>query len=287
MSLVIIQPSGGPDVTRRNGQQILYVKGDDVTDGSIRIIFDDNDDISSIQRRTGTKGQPDDRDWGETGFLFSSSSISLGRDMIVSATSGFIETTNPSQIVGHQKALIPHIQFNDLGTTEPHTPVAGPQQTVPIISNPVGQVVGTTISQVYNLIPSSILNAFILLAGTLSASSMVTVKIFIGTDNTGFLADKRNLAPNELIAGQPVVVNYANDFGFEAANAIFLELTSATSFSLQVDAIGELITTLIGHELRELELLGLNQVIKNDAGQVIKNDSDFVIFDYFKAAPLG
>jgi len=252
VSLLITQPGGGPDVTRRNKLNTLYITGDANTDGSIRIVFtaaDNIDQFANIEQRD--KGV-----FNDTGFRFASSSISIGRDMLLSAVAGFLESVNPSAIPGHTKSLIPHIIFNELGTGEPHTPIAGPIQTVPLIFNPVGEVTGTTLSQVYTLIPSSILDSFTLLVGTLAPTADVRVSIYIGSDASGFLANRLIKPASDFVANTPVVIDYKEDFGFEAAQAIFLELVSANSFSLQVDGKPqpELITTLIGHELRELEL---------------------------------
>jgi len=51
MSIQVQRPRGGPDVSRRNIQDILYVKGDDVTNGSRRFIFDPVEEDVRLEAR--------------------------------------------------------------------------------------------------------------------------------------------------------------------------------------------------------------------------------------------
>ena len=51
MTLSILNPGGGPDVTRRNRQKVLYIKGDENTDGSFRIILGPNDEKICLEER--------------------------------------------------------------------------------------------------------------------------------------------------------------------------------------------------------------------------------------------
>lgn len=281
----ITYPGGGPDVTRRNKLDTIYVKGDADTDGSIRIVFVAGDANAKFELRTGDAGTPGDAGFDLDGLTLASSSLRLGLDMIISAVAGYIETTNPTEIVGHGKALIPHITFDESGAGEPHIPVAGALEFIPLFVNKTGENFSTLHGQVYEFVPAAILDFFTFETGSTAPTKFVQIKIFIGTDNTGFKISDIKIAASQFAANSPINIDYKEDLGFETAQAIFVQLESSVAFSMDIDAGGNLISSVTAHELRELEFLALNMIMKNDAGQVITNDGNFVLKDYFKAAP--
>lgn len=115
--MVEIQRPAGITVGVNNPYEIIYLKGDANTDGSLRITVDPNDN-SEFQLEFRDVGV-----WNLTGLTIAQASILLGRALKVSGAGEFIQTDGFS--TGTQ-ALIPHIEYTGAGTIAPHTPILGP-----------------------------------------------------------------------------------------------------------------------------------------------------------------
>ena len=75
-----IERSGVHDVSRSNPRDILYIRGNATTDGSIRLMFDVNDPPPAEAHIELLKQDPISGEfvWNDTGLRFDSSSVSLG-----------------------------------------------------------------------------------------------------------------------------------------------------------------------------------------------------------------
>jgi len=265
MTLTVIHPGGGPDVTRRNKRGHLYITTDPTVnnsletapEGSIRISFDAGDPSAHVEKFLNGV-------WNDTGFRFASSSVNIGRDMIISAVAGHLETTNPSAAVGHTRGLIPHVEFDDDGTKFVETPFVKAEEIFVVYSGAVSEIVGSTIGIQLGTVPSRIIEFSIHEVGTVGSSSPVTVSFFTGTDNTGFLFNKRILPANALVANTQLRINYDLDLGFEGGVALFMEFTSSTNFSLKTDSGGNPLTSHEAHELKEGGILTENLMLDQD-----------------------
>jgi len=265
MSLVVTNPGGGPDVTRRNKRGILYITSDETADnsldiapeGSIRIDFHPGDSVAHIEKFLNGV-------WNDTGFRFASSSVSIGRDTILSGSAGFIETNNPSGIVGHIRSVIPHIEFDDQGTGQPQTPFLKAEEVFDVFTGAVSETVSTAIGINLGVSPGRFLEMSIHEVGTIGSSAPVTVSIYLGTDNTGFIKDQRILPANTLVANTTLTINYDNDLGFRAGEQNFMEFTSTTNFSLKTDIGGNPLTKHEAHELKVESLLTENLMLDLD-----------------------
>jgi len=276
MPLDFIIPSGGVDVTRRNGRDVLYIKGTEFTDGSIRLIVLPGESLAEIEFRN-------DGVWNDTQFRVDL--LHLGRDLSIKPAAGFLETNNPTNIVGTFRSLIPHIVFDATGTGHPELPVLDAKQNIPVFINPTGEEVGTLIDQGFSFATESrMIDQATFLAGATAATQPVIFTIYEGLDNTGFIKERFELPISDFVASMPVEVIFNDSFGSGEGQNFFIEFESAGVFSLQTDISTNIITTFSGHELRTLEILALNMIMKNDAGQVVKNDGNFVLKDYFEAA---
>ena len=189
------------DITKFNPTSKHYVTTDNTKvipadndpNGSIRIIFTPGETEAHIEAKANGV-------YNDTGFRFSSGSVNIGRDMIVSAVAGHLETRNPSAAVGHVNGLIPHIEFSDAGTIAAETPIVKAEEDFVVYSGAVSEIIGTTIGINLAEIPSRIIEFSIHDVGSVPSSAPVTVKFFTGTDNTGFLFNERKLAANALVA---------------------------------------------------------------------------------------
>jgi len=265
MSLEILTPTGGPDVTRRNKRGLIYLTTDPTADNSldtapensIRITFAPGDPTAHIEKfNSGV--------WNDTGFRFASSSVGIGRDMTISAVAGHLETNNPSAAQGHTRGLIPHIEFDDTGTNFAETPIVKAEEIFVVYSGAVGQAVGTTIGINLGTVPSRIIEFSIHEVGTIQSTAPVTVSFYTGTDNTGFLFNRKILPANSMVANTQLKISYDLDLGFEGGVNIFQEFTSTASISLKTDSLGNPLTSHEAHELDEVGILTENLMIDVD-----------------------
>jgi len=284
MSLHTLNPTGGPDVTRRNKRSILYITTDDTTvigadtdpDGSIRIVFTPGDPSAHIEAKASGV-------YNDTGFRFASSSVLIGRDLQASAVGGFLETLNLSEIDDHLKALIPHIQFDINGTLgAAHTPILDVRKDFVVFPGPTSfQTVATSIGQVFTSVPTRVLHSVTHQVGTIQSTAPVEVSYYKGTDNTGPLLNRINLPSNSMVASTPLVIVYDSDFGFENATQIFFEFKSSANISLEKNSAGNVITTQNGHELTELDNILDEFVLANDLGITFDNNLNVVVHNRF------
>ena len=282
MPIEIQRPSGvnvgvnNPGVTVYLGNINAGQPANDTTDGSIRLAFTSGDPTAHIALRTNGV-------WNDTGFRFSSSSVSLGRDLRMGAVGGFIETFNVSEIEDHLKALLPHIQFDILGTTAPaHMPILDKREDFVTFPGPAtGEIIATTIGQVFSAIPTRVLHSATHAVGSVGATAQVEVSYYKGTDNTGSLLNRFNLPASAMVANTPVVIVYDSDFGFENAQNIFFEFVSANSISLETNASGDVITTQNGHTIDELDIILDELTLSDEADITFDDEGNFVVGDRF------
>lgn len=275
----ISYPGGGPDVTRRNKNDILYIKGDENTDGSIRLIFSDKE-FAGIQLRAGGV-------FNDTSFRISSSSLQVGLDLTISAAASFIETFNPSIADEHQRALVPHITFDDSGTaTSPHTAVLKPLDPSVIFGPAISQVTSTSIGINFNTTHARIIETLFHEVGTIGATQPVKHSIYVGTDNTGLLIKETNLGINKVLADQPLALQFNRDVGLRNNSPYFIELTSPVAFSLKTDSGGNPLLAFLEQELGILNMVTENLIWNNDLNHVLNNSLDPVYSNQFPHSVL-
>ena len=279
-----IQRPAPIDVTKSNPNSRNYITtddtfvdpGDNVPNGSIRLQFTPGETQAHLELKTNGV-------WNDTGLRLASSSLQLGRDMTVSSVAGFLETLNPSATVGHQKTLIPHMEFVPEGTLEHgHLPILDKLATFDTFPGPaIGQSVGTAIGQILSGLPGRALKTSTHEVGTVGATAQVTVSFYIGTDNTGTLIFKRNFGANTFVADSPFIIDYDEDFGFEGSIPVFQEFTSANNISLKTNMVGDVITTETGHLLDEIEIVSAELVMTDNLGFIFNNEREFVTHQRF------
>ena len=192
--------------------------------------------------------------------------------------------------MGHDRSLIPHIEFDDLiGTTDSqaHVPTANVVESFVVFSTPVGEVTAVLsgdffrIGQQLGVLPGRALINTIHLVGTIVPTSQVVVNIFVGTDNTGTRVSRRVLPASDFVAGQPLTIIYDEHFGFDANKTYFQEFSSTTVFAMQTDVGGNVITTHTGHEQDELVIVTENLIYDNDLNLVLDNDLNPIYLEQF------
>lgn len=271
----ISYPGSAPDVTRRNKRDTLYLKGDEFTNGSQRIIFDDAQEKISFERKSFDV-------FNKTGISISAGSLDLGLDLTIGAAASFIETFNPSVADEHQRALVPHVTFDDDGTGFLHSPVLKPLDSNVIFGPAVSQIVLSTIGINFTTTFTRIIETIIHEVGTVGASASLVYSIFVGTDNSGLLVFLRNLGAVELVANQPLEIEFNFDMGLRGSTQYFIELTSSQPFSLKTDSGGNPVTTFLEEELGIQFVVVEQLVLDNNLDHVWNNNLDPVYHNQFQ-----
>jgi len=246
------------DISQSNVNDIVYIKGNETTDGSNRLRFNSIGDIAVIERRASGV-------WNDTGFRISSSSLEIGLDFTLSAAAGYIETLNTSASFNHQRSVIPHTNFTLVnGTTAPHTPILSKLKSEAIFGTAVSEVTAMSATVDFPISGARVIDSLIHQVGATGATQPVTVSYYKGTDNTGQLLFQKNLPPSDLVANQPLAINFNQDVGLEDNEDVYAEYLSAAMFSLKTDSGGNVLTTRVSHELSELGMLTENLMLDED-----------------------
>lgn len=277
-----IQRPATIDVTKNNPRQYVYFSdgtftANETADTSIRLFYDSEDGMLVIQKRAGgILGV-----WNDDSFRTASGSIHVGRDLILSGTAGLIETRNPSGIVGHIRSVIPFIQFDDDGTKQPHTPILNVEEEFDVYTVEDDEIISTVIGINLGVSPGRVLEESIHEVGSVSATSPIQVTFYDGTDNTGFIIDRRNLPASDMVMNTTLVINYDNDMGFQVGEQVFMEFLSENNISLKINASGFPLTIHEGHELNSLELLTENLIYDQSFNQILDNSFNPIYSNQF------
>ncbi len=109
--------------------------------------------------------------------------------------------------------------------------------------------------------PGRVLEESIHEVGTVGSTQPTTVTFHLGTDNTGFVIDRKRLAANAMVANTTLEIRYDNDLGFLAGQQIFMQFSSAANISLKTDSGGNALTKHEAHQLSTVGLISENLMI--------------------------
>jgi len=211
----VSRSGGGVDVTRRNNRGTLYITSDPTNsppsdsaiEGARRIVYTPGEDDAEFQEfKNGA--------WGRAGILADSGSVGLGRNLVLEGAAHFLKTENSDGTDTHAVALIPHIPFSDSGSGFTHTPVLNAVENVEFFTTPTSEETSTVIDQFYSITFAQIIQQIVYRAGTTSATQFIEHSIYLGTDNTGLLINRINLAASSFFA--ETTINSVSDSGGNA-----------------------------------------------------------------------
>ena len=241
-------------MSQANDDGDLFVNGDEFTNGSQVLRSTLDDPVPHLAKRTSGVFN-----LGE--MRIAGGSLLIDYDMEMGSLAGFIQTINPSATAGHDRSLVPHIEFDDdVGTinSQLHVPTANKTETFDVFTTPVSEVVATLssgffrIGQLLGVLPGRALGVSAHLVGTTAPTTQVVVSIFVGTDNAGTRVSRRVLPFSDFVVGLALNISYNEHFGFDANKTYFMEFKSTTVFAMQTDVGDNIITSHVGHEQREL-----------------------------------
>ncbi len=276
---IVHRPTGGPDVTRRNKRSIIYIgnlldddlPADDVTPGSVRLMTAEGDSAPHIELLSN------DLIWNDTGLRVASSSLEVGRDMTISSAGSFLETFSVSAPLGHQRAFLPHNEFDESGTQGGHMPILSELQAVTLFDSPISEIISTLIGQVINLTEALLLDTGNLLSGSVAATQDVILSFYVGLDNNGPLFFRKTFPASNFPASSAIVLDFNDDFGLNNGVDYFMEFTSTANLSLQTDATGNIILSFFAHLMDEQDIITDNFILSNDLSLIFDNDLNLVV----------
>jgi len=277
------QQAGIHDVSRSNPRDILYIKGNETTPGSIRFHFitrtspDPQETFAHIELR-------DSGVWNDTGLIFSGGSISLGNDLKASAVGLFLSSFNESSdpIVG-TRSLYPHINYDPLDGTQdnptrippktgfPVMPVLKPELFDVFPDPDTGEVVANTISIVFPPLSERV----IFRSQHQSGNVLPTTEVQVTYTDNGVVINRFNVPASLFFAGQKFDLLF-EDFGFGGSN-IIQTFTSTSLFSLRTNAGGNFITLQDGYLQDTVDVILEEFVITNDLSLLFNNNDPFFI----------
>lgn len=222
----------GTPVSQENLANVVYIKGDADTDGSIRVVPDITFGTEAeFQRRASGV-------WNDTGIQIAGSTVYLGRELRLSSGGQWLMTRDASE---GKKALVPQMEFTDAAGSRDMPFVAAldaKSSDVPIQTDGTGEFVGTSFS--YNFTSASIfLFADITLhTGATAATSPVTVT-FRRASLSGQIFYTRTFPASAFAANTAVRIETDSLVEFNPDDVAFVILESATNFSLETNLAGD------------------------------------------------
>jgi len=279
-----IQKAGSLDVSIANPRDILYIRGNETTDGSIRFHFLGEPGETEAHVELRASGV-----WNDTGMIFSAGSINLGRDLRVSAVLEFLQTFNASaDPLLLTRSLYGHIPYHPFSGTEPNlTPPLTGMPIMPVLDFPVlfdvfppftpdNDITGTTISIIFPTLSARVLTDSQHQTGGVAASAPVEITY---TKN-GVILTRFNIPASQMPASSLLELKFDEDFGLEGSG-IVQTFTSDNLFSLSRNAANDIITRHDGFPKSTVDIILEEFVVTDDLSIVFDNNASFVVNNRF------
>jgi len=263
----IQQPIGGPDVTRRNKRDVLYIQGDGLasTPNAERILKEPGKPVTP---QTGINGR-----FNKTSWKWANGSVIIGESFRIGGAGGNIRTRDDAEPDANRFSFLPAIDFNPDGSAFLQVPFLDKMINADIFPGPTtAQLTALTIGLVVPAGTRRLLETITFEAGSIAATSPVLFSIFVGTDNTGQLIDEQNLDQALFAADLPIVIPITSTVVLEANTQYFIEMVSSVVFSVDLNTLGQVITNFEFHNSRLEGVVTENRMVnKNLLPMVNKN----------------
>ncbi len=265
----IQQPGGGPDSTRRNKRDVLYTKGDETTDGSIRQIKITNQNIRIEERISGV--------WVLTSWKSAPNSVQIGEAFFLSGAGAFAKIKDLAEPDDSQFAFVPSQMFNANGSGFLKTQFVDKMIDADIFPGPTtSQLTADTIGLVIPAGNRRLLEVVTFEAGNISASDPVNFAIHVGTDNTGQKIYERGQPVSSFVQDLPIVIPILSAAILEENTQYFIEMKSMgdplTVFSVDLNVLGQVITNFEFHNSRLEEVVTHNRMVNVELQEIVNAD---------------
>jgi len=270
------QPIGGPDVTRRNKRDVLYIQGDGLltTPNAERILKVPG---KPVEPQTGINGR-----FNKTSWKWAPGSVIIGESFRIGGAGGNIRTRDDAEPDANQFSFVPGIIFNPDGTAFLTVPFLDKMIEADIFPGPTtSQLTATTIGIVIPAGTRRLLETITFEGGSIAATSPVEMNIHVGTDNTGQSVFEENLDQALFAADLPIVIPIISTVILEANTQYFIEMVSDIAFSVDLNVLGQVITKFEFHNSRLEEVVTHNRMVNAELQEIVNADLEPVYASQF------
>ncbi|MEE8113953.1 MAG: hypothetical protein V3T23_06325 [Nitrososphaerales archaeon] len=253
-----------------NDEDFIYVKGNERTDGSLRLKPDLSvDNIEFQMRTTGV--------WNDTGIQIAASSVHMGRDLLLSGAGEFLQTIN---LINQNPALIPHVPFSDLtGTLSPSAPILSPKVVRTGFSRvEADEITGTDLQEVLIVPFILITNKLYFKTGSIGATADITITIRRGEDTSGIVIWERAFPATLMSAAN---TEFSFDLGILMGGTegefAHVQFQSENDISLATSATFEVLRAADIFLLQEEDLIQDIQTISREADLTFDREGNWIV----------
>jgi hypothetical protein len=258
-----------PDITKNNPVCVVYLCGNEFTDGSIRLILLPGDTVARLEVRGGGA-------WNLAPIDIAPETLRFGKNLSLSATGNYLQTESS---LNGSVALVPHIHYDSSGSDIPHWPVLFKErESFQISAAPDpggGTVVGKDIQTTFSSIVSLIATRLYLSGKSITPTTPWTITIR-RNDINGEVYYQHKYPADEFKVATFSVQLYGK---MEASpgDTAHLQLTSETDMSLLLSTTpGEIWAAIDMQILEKTEALVDNWLMDEDGQIIVDNDNQFV-----------
>ena len=220
----------GSDVTRENppvdgGSTAVYIRGDEFTDGSIRLIFSvPGDDVTHIERRASGV-------WNSTELELSPASLRLGHGVTLSGGGGYLEVHATADDRTSMSLLTPFDA--GAGSYDPRALLLAPVETRAVLQ-PFDSAEWLTDAHRGGSVTNSLsfLTGLYLKVGSVGATEPVRVMIHSGVAPDDVMFFERWFPPSFFTADTEVRIDFPAGISYKPGGYGSLFVDSAAPFSL-------------------------------------------------------
>jgi len=246
-----------------SNQSVLYIEGDEFTDGSRRIIIDLLDNTATVESRaTGV--------WNPGELQLAQGSLLLGREVKLSALGQHILITNP---VEDQRIVLDQ-GFNDFGTGFPQSTILAPL-IVRLVIQPDDseELVLTEHTSAIVPVALNLSSVAYLKTGSVGATDDVSLVFSEGIPPNDIIFFKQNFPASEFPANTEVVIDMTPGVNFDANVQINGFISSETAFALRYDTTSTFLWFALDTQQQgDEDLLTETLVLANDLSITFSNE---------------
>ncbi|KKK75234.1 hypothetical protein LCGC14_2875740, partial [marine sediment metagenome] len=249
-----------------NPLNVVYLKGSETTDGSIRLIIDPSDERATLEIRQNEV-------WNFAELKLAQGSLLLGREASVSAASHHLVIKSP---VIEEKHLVVNQDFDDTGTKSPESTIAAAKQIRVIgqSDNSVEQSLNNH-SSVLAVTNESIVDKLYLKTGSVVASANIKVVLSHGIPPNDAVSFQFNIPASSFPANSEVIIDLSPGDGFNPNIQANLFVTSNNAFSLLYDTTSTFLWfALDSQQIDHEEVLTESLVLSNDLRIAFNNTGE-------------
>lgn len=221
--MVDIQRPSGVNVGVRNPGDIVYIKGDAFTDGSIRFISSAVGQEATLEvRRSGI--------FRSAGLNLAAASLALGLDLTIAAQGSQLKIES---LEAETTDLSLGTEFNDFGSGPPKTPILGARiNRIVVQADTSEEEVTTSDTDVFTGLTNAFRYTFYFKTGSVAATTPVTLQISKGSTPGGQIIFSEETPASDWPTNTEVVITLDGGLDISPGKDFSSTLFSDEDFSL-------------------------------------------------------